>query len=157
MKHKGLIPLMLPALVALILLAWAIWVTMTAFVQGALPVAGWETDRKYLFGTIWVIGFLTILLPIYFFGISLGLTAFLENPEEAKSRPPACWRVAWGMTIVMVLITFCTRLATTSWFETPMHPPFQAIQGGLKPGLLSTLVLITLLTIFYRLMRKLTH
>ena len=157
MKRKRLVPLVLPAVVAIILLAWAIWVTTTAFTEGSLPVAGWETDRKYLFGTIWLICFLTILLPIYFFGISLGLTAFLDDPEETQQRRSACWRVAWGMTVVMVLITFCTRLAATSWFPTRMHPPFQAFDGGLKWGVLSTLVLAVLLVIFYRLMRRLTH
>lgn len=157
MKQKRFVPLLLPAVVALILLAWAIWITTTAFTEGSLPIARWDTDRNYLFGTIWVIAFLTILLPIYFFGISLGLTAFLERSEETQPRANTCWRVAWGMTVVMVLITFCTRLAVTSWFPTNMHPPFQALDGGAHWGIISTLILVGLVVIFYRLMRRLAH
>lgn len=157
MKRKKMIPLLLPASVAVILLIWSGWITWTSFEDGALPVVGWHTESRHLFGTIWLIALLTILLPIYFFGISLGLTAFLDSDQETAAKPKACWRVAWGMTIVLVLITFVTRLAVTAWFPTHMHPPFQSMEGGVLPGSVVTTVLFCLLVIFYRLMQRLSH
>ena len=157
MTRKPLLPLLLPAIVAVILLAWAVWVTWTSFRAGALPVVGWQTEHRHLFGTLWLAAFLCILLPVYFFGISLGLTSLIESDQATPQRPSVCWSVACGMTIVEVLITFTARLAVTAWFPTEMHPPFQHLQGGWWPGLISTAVLALLLTLFYRIMRRIAR
>lgn len=145
--------LLIPGLFALLLLAWAGWITFTAFKEGSLPVVGWQTDRPRLFGAAWLVAFLVVLLPAYLYSAGLGLLGMLERPQGERPTDQNSWLVAIGFTALLGLLTFCTRVAVTAWFNEPMHPPLENFQGGLVSGLITTTVLGAVVLLFHRVAR----
>jgi hypothetical protein len=145
--------LLIPGLFALLLLAWAGWITFTAFKEGSLPVVGWQTDHPRLFGVAWLVAFLVVLLPAYLFSAGLGLLGMLERPQGERPTDQNSWLVAIGFTALLGLLTFCTRVAVTAWFNEPMHPPLDHFQGGLISGLITTIMLGGVVVLFHRVAR----
>lgn len=146
--------LLIPGLFALLLLAWAGWITYTAFKEGSLPVVGWQTgDHPRLFGAAWVVAFSVVLLPAYLYAMGLGLLGMLERPQGDRPTDQNSWLVAIGFTALLGLLTFCTRVAVTAWFDEPMHPPLEYFQGGILPGLITTTVLGAVVVLFHRVAR----
>jgi hypothetical protein len=147
--------LLIPGFFGLLLLTWAGWITYTAFTEGSLPVVGWQTQYPKLFGLAWVIAFFVVLLPAYVYSIGLGILGWLERNMEQQLSPQNHWLVAIGITALLSLVTYCTRIAVTAWFPEPMHPPFHNFQGGLLGGGITTVVLTVVMVIFYRVARSL--
>ncbi|NOS71319.1 MAG: hypothetical protein HOP33_15470 [Verrucomicrobia bacterium] len=140
MKRQRVLSPIVPAVVGTILLLWGLKVMYTSFRFGTLPIAGWETDRKSWFGLTWFIAYFVVLLPAYLYSISIGIESF-QNPEHGAS--PKVRRVsAFGISILLCLLTFCTRVAVTAWFPSPMHVPFEDWKGGLFPGISATIALL---------------
>lgn len=146
--------LLLPASVAAVLLLWACWILYTGFKYGRLPVAGWETEHHYIFGTAWLLVFLVILLPAYGYAMTLGVLAVLERHDSNQPQPDNYWPVAVAVTVMLVLITFCARVAVTAWFPSDMHVPLNEYQGGMAAGFVATLIMGAVLVIFYRVARS---
>lgn len=146
--------LLIPGFFALLLLAWAGWITFTAFKEGSLPVIGWQTDEHpRLFGAAWLVAFLVVLLPAYLYSVGLGLLGVLERTHGVRPTDQNSWLVAIGFTALLGLLTFCTRVAVTAWFNEPMHPPLEHFQGGLVSGLITTTVLCGVVVLFHRVAR----
>jgi hypothetical protein len=145
--------LLIPGLFALLLLAWAGWITVTAFKEGSLPVVGWHTNHPQLFGVMWVVAFFVVLLPAYLFSVGLGLLGVLERTRGDRPTDQNSWLVAIGFTALLGLLTFCTRVAVTSWFNEPMHPPLENFQGGILSGVITTTALAAVVVLFHRVAR----
>ncbi len=145
--------LLIPGLFALLLLAWACWITFTAFKEGSLPVVGWQTDHARLFGTAWLVAFFVVLLPAYLYSAGIGLLGLLERTQGERPTDQNSWLVAIGFTALLGLLTFCTRVAVTSWFNEPMHPPLEYFQGGILSGVITTTVLGAVVVLFHRIAR----
>lgn len=150
MKPKKPMALLLPANVAVVLLLWACWILYTGYKYGRLPVAGWETEHRYIFGTVWLVVFLVILLPAYVYAMALGVLALLERNDADQPQPKNYWPVAVAVTVMLILITFCARVAVTAWFPSDMHAPLSSYQGGMVAGFIATIVLGAVLVTFYR-------
>ncbi len=146
-------PLLIPAGFALVLLVWAGWVGYTAFSSGTLPVVGWHTDRRLLFGFLWLVIFGVALLPAYLYAVSLGLLGLIGQMDTAEKESQNFWLAAISNTALLCMITFCARLAVTSWFPVPLHPPFDHSYGGLLNGMLATAALAFVTAIYYRIAR----
>ena len=144
----------MPASVALVLLVWAGWIMYTSFKYGTLPVAGWETDCPKLFGTLWVLTFVIVLLPAYVYAIGLGILALLERHEELEPAPKSYWPVAANTTCLLILLTFCARVAVTAWFPGDMHPPLGDFHGGVLSGLIATLFMGFVTVTFFKVARS---
>jgi hypothetical protein len=147
--------LLIPGLFGVMLLVWAGWITYSAFMEGSLPVVGWQTQYPKLFGLAWVIAFFVVLLPAYVYSIGLGILGWLERNMQQQVSPQNHWLVAIGITAMLSLVTFCTRVAVTAWFPEPMHPPFHNFQGGLIGGGIATIALLVAVGLFYRVARSL--
>ncbi len=146
--------LLIPGLFSLLLLVWAGWITFTAFKEGSLPVVGWQTDEHpRLFGTAWVVAFCIVLMPAYLYAMGLGLLGVLERPQGERPTDQNSWLVAIGFTALLGLLTFCTRVAVTAWFNEPMHPPLEHFQGGLISGAIATAILSMVVILFHRVAR----
>lgn len=146
--------LLIPGFFALLLLTWAGWITFTAFKDGSLPVVGWQTDEyPRLFGTAWVVALIIVLLPAYLYSMGLGLLGVLERAQGERPTDQNSWLVAIGFTALLGLLTFCARVAVTSWFHEPMHPPLEHFQGGIVPGMIATTVLAAVVVLFHRVAR----
>lgn len=145
--------LLIPGLFALLLLAWAGWITVTAFNEGSLPVVGWQTDQPKLFGAAWLVAFLVVLLPAYLYSVGLGLLGVLERTRGDRPTDQNSWLVAIGFTALLALLTFCTRVSVTSWFNEPMHPPLERFQGGVLSGVITTIILGAVVVLFQRIAR----
>lgn len=145
--------LLIPGLFAMLLFAWAGWITFTAFKEGSLTVVGWQTDHPRLFGAAWLVAFFVVLLPAYLYAMGLGLLGILERNQGERPTDQNSWLVAIGFTALLGFLTFCTRVAVTSWFDEAMHPPFEFFQGGLVAGLITTSVLAFVVVLFHRLAR----
>jgi hypothetical protein len=133
---------LLPILTGAVLLLWGIQVVITAFAFGSMPIAGWHTEQKRLFGLAWLAVFVVVLLPSYLYAIETGLR--LRRAAGQTPAPRKQSAAAIGVTILLVTLTMCARVAVTAWFPEPMHPPFQDFQGGLVPGVISSLLLLIL-------------
>jgi hypothetical protein len=144
-EAKGSKPLicLLPAAVAGLLLLWGLKVVFTAFAWGAMPIVGWRTPAKALFGLAWLAVFAVVLVPVYLYAIEMGVRAWraASGVSERKQRHALA---ASGVTILLLALTFVARVAVTAWFPEPMHPPFQSWTGGVGPGLLATVLLVAL-------------
>lgn len=145
--------LLIPGLFAVLLLVWAGWILYTAFKEGSLPVVGWQTDHPRLFGAAWLVAFLIVLLPAYLYSAGLGLLGMLERPQGDRPTDQNSWLVAIGFTALLGLLTFCTRVAVTAWFNEPMHPPLEHFQGGWIAGMITTSVLAGVVVLFHRVAR----
>ena len=146
--------LLIPGFFAVLLFAWAGWITFTAFKEGALPVIGWQTDEHpRLFGAAWLAAFIIVLLPAYLYSIGLGLLGVLERTQGERPTDQNSWLVAIGFTALLGLLTFCTRVAVTAWFNEPMHPPLEFFQGGIVSGMIATTVLAAVVVLFHRVAR----
>jgi hypothetical protein len=147
-------PLLLPGLFALILLLWAGWVAYTAFRDGSLPVVGWRTAHRYWFGWAWLIAFGFVLLPAYLYAIGLGLLGLVERSTQNSPASQNFWLVAIGITALLCLVTFATRVAVTAWFPEPMHPPLGQFEGGWPVGFIATAGLVVVVLFFYKVARS---
>ena len=145
--------LLIPGLFAMLLFAWACWITFTAFKEGSLPVVGWQTDHPRLFGVAWLLAFFVVLLPAYLYAMGLGLLGLLERAQGERPTDQNSWLVAIGFTALLGLLTFCTRVAVTAWFDEAMHPPLEHFQGGLVAGAITTTILGLVVVLFHRLAR----
>ena len=145
--------LLIPGLFALVLLAWAGWIAFTAFKEGSLPVVGWQTEHTRLFGVAWLVAFFVVLLPAYLYSVGLGLLGVLERTRGDRPTDQNSWLVAIGFTALLGLLTFCTRVAVTSWFDEAMHPPLEQFQGGIVSGIITTTVLAAVVVLFHRVAR----
>lgn len=134
---------LLPAVVGGGLLLWGLKVVYTAFAWGSLPVAGWQTQAKGLFGLLWLAVFGIVLLPAYLYAIESAVRTW-RSPRVVSSRPQRRALAAWGVTILLMALTFTARVAVTAWFGVPMHPPLQKWIGGVGPGSAATALLLTL-------------
>jgi len=152
-RKRQPLALLIPGLFSVLLLMWSAWITFTAFKKGSLPVVGWQTDQSKLFGTAWLLAFLFVLLPAYLYSVGLGLLGMLERPQGERLTDQNSWLVAIGFTALLGLLTFCTRVAVTAWFDEPMHPPLEHFQGGLVSGLITTAVLGGVVVLFHRVAR----
>lgn len=153
-QHQPL-SLLIPGLFGVVLLIWAGWITYTAFTEGSLPVVGWHTDHPRWFGLAWLIAFFVVLLPAYIYSIGLGILGWLERDMRQQLSPQNHWLVAIGITAMLSVVTFCTRIAVTAWFPEQMHPPLHQFEGGLVGGGIMTLVLLVVMALFYRVARNL--
>jgi hypothetical protein len=141
--ERNLGPL-LPVLTGLGLLAWGCWVLYTAFAYGSLPVAGWRTESKQLFGLTWLVVFVVVLIPAYLYAISKGWWSLRKKPTTDEDGGDSRRLAAVGVSVLLVALTFCARVAVTAWFPVPMHPPFGRWHGGWGSGLVATMILLML-------------
>lgn len=152
-RRRQPMALLIPGLFAVLLSAWAGWITFTAFKEGSLPVVGWQTNHPRLFGAAWLLAFFVVLLPAYLYAMGLGLLGVLERSHGERPTDQNSWLVAIGFTALLGLLTFCTRVAVTAWFNEPMHPPFDFFQGGIVSGIITTSILGFVVVLFHRLAR----
>ncbi|MCU0783748.1 MAG: TIGR03758 family integrating conjugative element protein [Verrucomicrobia bacterium] len=153
-RGQHLYPLLIPGGFALVLLVWAGWVAYTAFTDGSLPIVGWQTERRLLFGLLWLAVFCVVLLPTYLYAVSLGLLSLIGKMDQAEKLSQNFWLVAISNTALLCLITFCARLAVTAWFPEQMHPPLHQFNGGILAGLLATAALGLVVAVYYRIARS---
>lgn len=135
--------MLLPGVVGIVLLLWSLKVVYTAFAWGSMPIAGWRTEAKGFFGFVWLAVFGIVLLPAYLYAIESAVRNW-RSVSADSSRAPRHTLAAWGVTILLVALTFAARVAVTAWFAVPMHPPFQRWTGGILPGVVATVVLLGL-------------
>jgi len=145
--------LLLPTVFAVILLAWGMWVTYTAFSNGTLPLAGWKTTSDRAFGLAWLGIFIIVLIPAYLYAISLGILGVLERSERNASAPNY-WHLAITLTAMLALITFCARFAVTAWFPEEMHAPCEQFYGGIPAGVIATTILLRATGAYFKIARS---
>ncbi len=141
-QKRDLAPL-LPALVGTVMLFWGLKVMYTSFAYGSLPIAGWHTEQKNLFGLSWLIVFMIVLLPAYLYAIGTGWQS-LKRLGRTSEPPKRYWLAAVGISVLLGVLTFCARVAVTAWFPSPMHAPFESFNGGMASGLAATMILVLL-------------
>ena len=155
MKRNYRRPLLVPACIALLLLIWGSANLFFSFRQGAFPVVGWETEHSRVFGTLWLIVFGSVLLPAYLYALALGVLSFLNRTGDHEPAPQLYWTMAANVTCLLVLLTFCARVAVTAWFPGQMHPPLDDYHGGVVPGVIATLFMLFVAVTFYKVARSL--
>ncbi len=153
-RQQSPFPLLLPGFFALVLLAWAVWVAFTAFTDGALPIVGWRTEHRRLFGWLWVGACLVALLPAYLYAIGLGILGLIERSGRNSPTSQNFWLVAISITALLALVTLATRLAVTAWFPVPMHAPLSQFEGGTLMGVLATAACGGVVLLFYKVARS---
>lgn len=146
-------PLLIPAVFGAVLLGWALWVIKTAFSEGLFPVVLWRTEHRGWFGALWLVTTLTVLGPAYLYAMTLGVFGLLRRLYSPDVGQQNLWLVAISHTAFLFLLTFVARLAVTAWFPGPMHPPLDALEGGLLPGLVASLILAGLAVLYFRIAR----
>jgi hypothetical protein len=142
MKQKRVFAPVLPATIGLILLVWGLWVMYTAFRFGTLPLVTWTTNHNTLFGLTWFIAFFVLLLPAYAYALSLGFEALQGKSDIVSRLQRGHWLSAISVSVLLCALTFCSRVAVTSWFPSPMHPPFEDYRGGKVAGFTATFLLL---------------
>ena len=144
MKRIRVLAPLLPVVTGMILTLWGLNVMYTSFTSASLPIAGWHTDQDHKndLGLTWLIAFSIVLLPVYLYAISLGLQVFQRKKEAIALREKSRWATDLGLATLLCLLTFCSRVAVTAWFPSPMHIPFEKYQGGFVPGIVATLILL---------------
>jgi hypothetical protein len=155
MKQKNSRPLLIPACAAFVLLTLGVWDMHTSLVHGTFPLVGWETKHSTAFGTLWLIVFVVVLLPAYMYAIALGTLGVFGRNEEYQPAPRFYWTMAANITCLLVLLTFCVRVAVTAWFPSQMHPPLDDYRGGVVPGVIATLFMVFVAVTFYKVARSL--
>lgn len=118
----------------------AVWRACLAFADGAFPLVGWQTEHRLPFGLAWLVISLTVLLPAYLGAIGLSVLAIREARSEVPDHRDNPWPGAILISVLLVLLTFCARVAVTAWFPEELHPPLHSLNGGLLTGLVVTVL-----------------
>lgn len=154
MKSGRPFPLLIPAIVALVLLGRACFNFYNTYHSGEFRLLGWQTEHKGAFGTAWLITALVVLIPAYLYAISLGLLALFERDKQARPSRRVIWRVTLEISVLLIVVTYCARLAVTAWFPEKLILPLDDFDGGVLSGVVATAVLAGVVTLYYRVARS---